>query len=443
MSDRRRPYVFPLVLLWSLWTWTSAHAEPPPTVTFPSCPALPGTAPGTTPPGQAPGAEAAAPTPDSTAAQQSEAGTQPSASYSPTMFGDFMPLVSGGQIVETLNIQTGRSNVANLNTANGVVTITPNSVIFTFPSGQRALPSALVGATFNVDIILPDGSILPAGQPLTRGKLLSSTVFAGPFTAVTAAGSASIVGAGAFKITENESPRPQDRVFLTYNYYNDANKEFAAFDLHRQIIGFEKTFLDGDASIGMRLPFFEVDGDDGMQQTDIGDLSVILKYAFYNDRDSGNLMSAGVVVTLPVGEQIKGASVPDIHPTLVQPFFGFIYVMGDAYLHGFSSLLVPFDSRDAVILFNDIALGYNLYRNPDRDSWFTSVTPTIEAHFNDPLTQRGSRHTPIGVADTIDLTAAVRLGLGCRSTLGLGVVTPVTGPRPFDVEAQVQFNYRF
>jgi hypothetical protein len=29
-------------------------------------------------------------------------------------------------------------------------------------------------------------------------------------------------GRGAFKIAENESPQPQDRVFLNYNYYNDA-----------------------------------------------------------------------------------------------------------------------------------------------------------------------------------------------------------------------------
>jgi hypothetical protein len=43
----------------------------------------------------------------------------------------------------------------------------------------------------------------------------------------------------------------------------------------------------------------------------------------------------------------------------------------------------------------------------------------------------------------VDLTAGATFGLGNRSILALGVVTPVTGPKPFDVEALVQLNIRF
>src|SRR5262249_28822403 len=61
-----------------------------------------------------------------------------------------------------------------------------------------------------------------------------------------------IFSGGAFKIADNESPRPVDRLFATYNYYNNVNTFGGRdFDVHREVFGFEKTFLDGNASFGM------------------------------------------------------------------------------------------------------------------------------------------------------------------------------------------------
>jgi len=69
-----------------------------------------------------------------------------------------------------------------------------------------------------------------------------------------------------FKIAKNESPRPTNRVFLTYNYFNDVTLGHPIpdlqTDLNREVIGFEKTFLNGDASVGLRLPFFQVHASD-------------------------------------------------------------------------------------------------------------------------------------------------------------------------------------
>src|SRR5262249_11714654 len=116
---------------------------------------------------------------------------------------------------------------------------------------------------------------------------------------------------------------------------------------------------------------------------------------------------------------------------------------GRFYAQGFSSIVVPTDSRDVTLLLNDVGLGYFLYRSNDRDRLLTLIAPTLEAHLTTPLNHRGSQATPIGLPDILDLTLATTFGIRSRSTLGVGVVTPVTGPRPFDVEAQVQFNYRF
>jgi hypothetical protein len=105
---------------------------------------------------------------------------------------------------------------------------------------------------------------------------------------------------GAFKIAENESPRPQDRVFVTYNYYRDVG---SVEDVHRETIGFEKALLGGRASVGLRLPFFQVRGNDAGQGTDVGDLSVVLKYALLDDSATGSAVSAGLVITAPTGPE--------------------------------------------------------------------------------------------------------------------------------------------
>ena len=47
-----------------------------------------------------------------------------------------------------------------------------------------------------------------------------------------------------------------------------------------------------------------------------------------------------------------------------------------------------------------------------------------------------------GVALLVVLTSGVHLGLFSNGTLSLGVATPVTGPRLYNVEAFVQLNWR-
>jgi hypothetical protein len=98
---------------------------------------------------------------------------------------------------------------------------------------------------------------------------------------------------GAFKIQENESPRPADRVNLTFNYYNSVDLGTKKIDVQRETLGFEKTFLDGNASLGARLPFFQnLDNKD-----DMGDITLIGKFAFLNDRMTGNVISGGIAIT--------------------------------------------------------------------------------------------------------------------------------------------------
>jgi hypothetical protein len=256
------------------------------------------------------------------------------------------------------------------------------------------------------------------------------------------------VARGAFKVAENESPRPLDRVFMTYNNFYNLNSGLRMpgvqrTDLSREVGGFEKTFLNGNASIGMRVPMMQVNGDPLISQSGIGDMTVIFKYAVINNRQTGNVLSGGMVVTAPTGTSFLPYGVPTINPTYLQPWGGGIYTMGNWFAQGFTSLMVPTDSRDVIYLFNDYSLSYYLYRSNDTSQLITGVVPTLECHVNTPMNHHGSATFPIPGIDIVDITAGTTFRFGRGTYLGLGGVVPVTGPKPFDFEFLAQLNYRF
>jgi hypothetical protein len=264
----------------------------------------------------------------------------------------------------------------------------------------------------------------------------------------------------SFKISENESPRPQDRVYFDFNYFNDVNKavnnrlgaDFLSLHVFRETFGVEKTCLDGKASIGLRLPLNSLDVDitvSGLPRTDtdIGDLSIILKYAFYSDPQTGDLVSAGLAITAPTGPDTFAGSplVSTLHSTVLQPYLGYIFSLDELFFHGFSAIDVPTESQDVTLLHNDIGAGYFLYRTRQTDRLITSIVPTFEAHINTPLNHRGGFNfaDPAATPDWVDLTTGATVGLLGHASLAVGIVTPITGPKPFAFEVLTQLNVRF
>lgn len=263
-----------------------------------------------------------------------------------------------------------------------------------------------------------------------------------------------------FKIAENESPRPRDRFYLGFNYFDNVNadvntrlgSDFSNINVYRETFGFEKTFFDGATSLGLRLPLNTLTADStfpgaGGTSTGIGDLSVITKWAFYDNRDNGLLLSTGLVVTAPTGpDQFADSEVfATFHSTILQPYLGYIWSSDRFFLHGFLAVDIPTESQDVTLLHNDIGMGYYLYRNRAQSNLVTAIIPTAEVHVNNPLNHRGAFDftDPAGTPDWVSLTFGTTFELNGRSTLAVAFNTPVTGPRPYDYEVLVQFNLRF
>jgi hypothetical protein len=282
---------------------------------------------------------------------------------------------------------------------------------------------------------------------------------------------------GSFKIAENDSPKPVDRVFFTWNYFShiadpqgapvasvNTNQQAtftsdfgttaavnvntsipglprAIANLHREVFGFEKTFLDGNASIEMRVPLLQQTSNiDSFGAKDVGDITILTKYAFLLDRDTGNVFSGGLAVTVPNGPSIPSID-GNLHSTLLQPWFGYLWNSDRFFLQAFHSVVVPTDPRDVTLMFNDVGINWWLYRG-SQNRVLNFIVPTFETHVTTPLNHRDG-NGPIFVPDLVVLTSGVHIGLFGNGTLSLGVAFPVSGPRAYNVESFLQLNWRF
>jgi hypothetical protein len=263
-----------------------------------------------------------------------------------------------------------------------------------------------------------------------------------------------------FKIADDGNPLPQDRVYVGENFYNNVNSEanrrvgsdVGIINVNRVNFGFEKTILEGNFSLSVFFPLntLSTEGSTtpglGGAWTDIGNLTVVLKGVLWQDRSLGNAVSAGLAVTFPTGADsfARVGSVTDsINNTSLQPFLALILNSGDFFVMGFSAVEIPTDSNDVTLFFNDIGIGYYAYRTRQSERHLTAVIPTVELHGNTPLNHRGLFNGPAGTQDWLDVTGGATFIFKERTSLAVGVATPVTGLKPFDVEGIVQVNVHF
>ncbi len=264
-----------------------------------------------------------------------------------------------------------------------------------------------------------------------------------------------------FKIDENMSPRPEDRVFYDFNYYNDlnaavnarSNTQITNMNAYVHMFGFEKTFNEGKGSLGMRLPLDTLTADSPNNNistpttTALSNLTMFVKYILAENKETDSLISVGMALTPPTGtSRFAGAPyVSGFNTTYFQPFIGFVWNRDRLYVEGFSALDIPASNEDVNVLYNDVGIGYYIYRANDKRSFLSSVAPAFEVHVNTPLNHRNPFNTfdPAAAGYSTDLTYGINFGLSTRAMLTAALVTPVSSPKPFDVEATVFINFFF
>ncbi len=405
---------------------TPKAPEPP----VPSTPPVPSPSP--TPP--APSTPPAASPPDAFAQGPTRGGEAPGRGFNPHMLGDYQGLF-----------------------ARRFVTLPVDQTINTIQPPQTITQFVTVVGRDGVVRRIPITVTLKGPTAVTSRNIVNVTV----------PSAVPVTGPGAFKIAENESPSPGDRAYVTYNYFSGIRGPAVPGDLssattrtttvngqpavvtetrlsapytnaQRGVFGFEQSVFDGAFSVGLRLPLTEQQADDSFAH--VGDLTANLKYAILRDPETGSVLSAGLAVTAPTGPSIV-TTAGDLHSTLFQPFVGYRLSDGVFFVQGFTSVSVPTKADFPTLLFNDVSIGYLIYRGQPGAA-VSTVAPVVEAHLTTPLTGRGA-DAPLLAPDLLVLVAGVQVGVFGPSTLTLGVGAPVTGPRLFDVEAIVQFNVRF
>ncbi len=298
----------------------------------------------------------------------------------------------------------------------------------------------------------PAASYMPGFFGDILGGCVATTINFGGSGAAVACMPNPATSAG-FNITENESPQPQNRVYYNYNFFGNINVDVGANNfplpvaqLSRHVIGFEKTLFNSRASIGLRLPFLSLGGDPSYEAGAVGDLSVIAKVALLANPETGNILSAGLVVRTPTSSTFtfrdatgqRTLAQPTIDDVNLQPFFGYIYNLTPSfYVQGFHSVAVPTSRVDVLFMSNDVGLGYWLMRNPE-GNLIQGIVPTLEIHVNTPFTNRNPG--PVIMQDQVTLTCGGYFLLP-RSSIGGAVGIPFVGLNTIEAIASYQLRF--
>lgn len=341
------------------------------------------------------------------------------------------------------------------------------------------------------------------------GDFIGAGGFAGPFLhhEDTSSGSISLGGGDRrFKIAENQSPIPTDRIFASYHHFHNPllliEDDGRIHDLNfdRVTFGLEKTFCGGLTSLEVRIPFGRgLDSDQsnerigGFRSTEFG--NVVLVGKAYLLRSCCWSLSGGVGVSLPTADDARyfdeDSLVAEIENDSyhLQPFLGMLWTpTSRLFVEGFAA--ADFDANgydvligdaapgrgirkvgeynDQSLLMLDIKVGYWMFRNLNcAHGWIAGVAPTVELHYTgtmqdsdevayaDPSFPNPIVSDPLNRWDNLNLTAGLQFLLWNESILTVYGVAPLHDDEAplqgfnaavssnFDAEFGVQFNCYF
>jgi hypothetical protein len=306
-------------------------------------------------------------------------------------------------------------------------------------------------------------------------------------------------GDGRYKISDNYSPLPRDRVFFNYHHFHNAVEDIAGTrnNLNRYTFGLEKTVFNKRASLEIRIPFASgLDSNQfltagaGQTATEFGNIMLAAKTLAYKTDQLA--FSFGLGVTLPAagdarvvldGVNLARPAIYDIRNEAVylQPFLGMLYAPDDRlFVQGYAG--VDFDANGNGVTFTeidpngstpntfqdsgnyrsqhflllDLSIGYWAYRNRCA-SGITGMAPIVELHYmstvnaTDSYVVDGNFLGEDGITnsynrmDILNITGGLHFAIEDLSSLRVIASAPLRDDEEafFDAEVAVQFNRRF
>ena len=230
-------------------------------------------------------------------------------------------------------------------------------------------------------------------------------------------GSGGVVG--RTKIAEDNNPLPRDRFIFNYDFFSNTPLTAGGFDVHRFAPGIEKTFLDQQASIEIRVPFAStlnpVGSMDGISSRDavIGNIYTTLKYLAYSSQTLNVATGLGVSIPTSPDLVVNGMNGSEFlrvknESLAFVPYLAFIYTpTREFFWQNWISLsmdstgspvLANLDGtgskplgrfRDQSVLALDTHLGYWLITPGSGDGFIQGLAPFIELHYNTSISNGG------------------------------------------------------
>lgn len=277
-----------------------------------------------------------------------------------------------------------------------------------------------------------------------------------------------------FKIAENVSPIPRDRLFFNYNHFENALDDYLGrpVSLDRYALGLEKTFFDELTSIEIRLPIAQ-----GLNSTqdflssetrgvELSNLSIAFKGVLLSGERW--LISGGTTLTLPTGDGYAEAFNDqkfffiDNDAVHLAPFIGWLVMPSEKWFaQGFfqtdfdlngNEVRSVFSGSEGILqdqnlLFVDVSVGHWLMRRNPRTHTLSGIAAITELHYtmtmNDPDEVAGVTN-PFNHIDVLNLTAALHFQFKATS-IRLGAAAPLreNEERLYDAEIIAQWSRHF
>jgi hypothetical protein len=287
---------------------------------------------------------------------------------------------------------------------------------------------------------------------------------------------------GVTKLSDGNSPIPRDRLIFDGDFFSNTPLAINGFDVYRFSPGIEKTFLNGRASVELRVPFAStIDSTlfvDGISNRDtaIGDVHFTFKGLFYASERVN--LATGVGLALPTGydTRVRFADGTDLiriknRSVWIAPYIAGLFTPTDRlYIQNWAS--IGFDAngypvyvnpnrnglyqagrlRNQTLLQLDSQVGYWLKQDRTGQDFLTALATFVELHYNTSISNAGSVQagnvsiqSTINRFDELNLTTGVNAIIRQRLSAMLGVVLPLRtgGDRFFDYQIGLRLNYFF